>query len=217
MEKSVGLTACFAEILNQLGLSRSQRRVLRNFNNFLSGKGKFKDTEHASAASAGCEDQLIGSSELAKCQRLIKPQGSEDAEIVDHKTVKFWGTKRKFKDVGEDNVKNNDEDDGRQVGQEGKSVKKEANLNVRTKFDNSKGNNIASNRDGGQPIRAAKLLKIEKKVKVKNSKDLAFVDNTNDANRSKQLSARRRRWQAKQDRMLKRAKETGVPYEAIMK
>lgn len=68
------------------------------------------------------------------------------------------------------------------------------------------------------PVDPKDLASVKHKVSLETSGDSGFSSEgrENLIDTSRPNSARRRRWQALQDRMAKRAKELGVPYEAIL-
>ncbi|VDK34379.1 unnamed protein product [Taenia asiatica] len=214
-------------------LSKSQKKVLRGFNNYLNGKGKFKDATKASARSTCCEDQSVGANNLASSPQVFKSGASGDAKMSANGVARNTGAKRKSGGVKKGSVANScckicptDVNNHQTIPQDvmpkvcqdtGRSADKRVNLSARKKFKHATETSVTADCVGNGSNHVTNHTTNPKVVKRQVSKDSGFVDDKNSVNTGRPVSARSKRWQALQDRMLKRAEETGVSYETILK
>uniref|UniRef100_A0A915EV49 Arginyl-tRNA--protein transferase 1 n=1 Tax=Echinococcus canadensis TaxID=519352 RepID=A0A915EV49_9CEST len=189
-------------------ISKSQKKALRLVNNFLSGRGKFKDAKNASATITCCRDRSADSNNLTNSPQDVKPQPPGDSEIPISGAVKNLNFKRKFS--SNDVKPQGDGDAGKPV--DGKVI----NLRARKKFKRATENSGTADYRGYRPIDVNDLASHPRDIGTQVSKDSGFADDKTSVSASRPGSARRKRWQALQNRMMKRAKELGVPYEAVM-
>ncbi|KAL5969671.1 Arginyl-tRNA--protein transferase 2, partial [Taenia solium] len=173
-------------------LSKSQKKVLRGFNNYLSGKGKFNDATKASVTSTCCEDQSVGANNLASSPQVLKSGASGDAKMSANGIARNAGAKRKSESVKKGSVANSccticptdvnnhqtiPEDVVPQFCQDtGRSADKQVNLSARKKFKHATETSVPGDCVGNRPNHVTNHSTNPKVVKRQVSKDSGFVD-----------------------------------------
>lgn len=213
-------------------LSKSQKKVLRGFSNYLNGKGKFKDAAKTSTTITCPEELPVCANNSASSPQVFESEVTGNAVTPAGGLVKDAHAKRKFKDAEKASVANNcckirpvdvnnhqaiPQGDTPQCCQDaGRAADKQVNLSARKKFKHATEPSVTADCVKNRSSHANTIATNAKDIKRQVSKDSGFVDTKNSVSGGGLVSARSRRWQALQDRMVKRAEETGIPYETIL-